>query len=381
MKIHRPERVIIESAVADGALVATLRKNLPLASFEIVDRIADVDCPDAEGGEVNPRGGAVNPKGFAVDPKVLEVVRFKGKLLKSCPGTRHYNCCGYRILHFGLQCSLDCSYCILQAYLNQPNLRIFGNLDEIFGQLSEDLAQNPRGLHRIGTGEFTDSLLLDPFTELSRMLIPYFAKTPNAVLELKTKTNFVENLIGLDHGGHTIAGWSLNSEEVRRQEEPFAATITERLDAARLCAGQGYFLAFHFDPIIEYPGWKSGYGRILDRLFSEVDPARIVWISLGAFRFMPELKKIVRRRHPLSRIAYGEFIPGLDGKMRYFRDIRVEFYSFMVDRIRRAAPGLCAYLCMEDDNTWKESFGFSPGERGGLDCMLDCAVEEKMKIR
>jgi spore photoproduct lyase len=281
----------------------------------------------------------------------------------------------------GVQCPLGCSYCILQAYLNQPNLRVFGNLDEIFGELSENLAQDRGSLYRIGTGEFTDSLLADPFTEMSRLLVPYFAKTPNAVLELKTKTDFVENLDGLDHGGHTIIAWSLNSEEVRNREEPFSATISERLDAARFCSGRGYFLAFHFDPIIDYPGWKSGYGRTLDRLFAEVDPARIVWISLGAFRFMPELKEIVRRRHPSSRIVYGEFIPGLDGKMRYFRDIRAEFYSFMVERIRLADPDLCTYLCMENDYVWKESFGFSPEERGGLSRMLDLAVEKRMNIR
>jgi spore photoproduct lyase len=360
MKPPVPERVIVESAVAEGALAATLRKNLPSASFEIVDRISDAKTRD---------------------PKILEVVRFRGKLLKSCPGTRNYHCCGYRILHFGVQCTLGCSYCILQAYLNQPNLRVFGNLDEIFGELSENLARDRHSLYRIGTGEFSDSLLLDPLTELSRLLVPYFSKAPNAVLELKTKTDFVENLMGLDHGGHTIVAWSLNSEEVRKKEEPFAATISERLEAARLCSDQGYFLAFHFDPIIDYPGWKSGYGRTLERLFAAVDPARIVWISLGAFRFMPELKEIVRSAHPSSRIVYGEFVPGLDGKMRYFRDIRAEFYSFMVDEIRRVDPDLCAYLCMEDDRIWKESFGFSPQERGGLSRMLDRAVEKKMNIR
>jgi spore photoproduct lyase len=359
MKLPVPERVIVESAVAEGALAATLRKNLPSASFEIVDAIPDANT---------------------CDPKVLEVVRFRGKLLKSCPGTRNYHCCGYRILHFGVQCSLGCSYCILQAYLNQPNLRVFGNLDEIFGELSENLARDPHSLYRIGTGEFSDSLLLDPLTELSRLLVPYFAKASNAVLELKTKTNFIENLEGLDHGGHTIVAWSLNSSDIRKKEEPFAATIAERLEAARLCARRGYFLAFHFDPIIDYPGWQSGYGRTLDRLFATVDPARIVWISLGAFRFMPELKEIMRRRHPASRIAYGEFIPGLDGKMRYFRDIRAEFYSFMIDRIRRADPDLCAYLCMESSDIWKESLGFFPDERGGLGHMLDLAVEKKMNI-
>jgi spore photoproduct lyase len=359
MKIPAPKRVIVESATAESAMVASLRKNLPEASFEIVDRISDMTSRD---------------------PEILEVVDFRGKFLKSCPGTRHYHCCGYRILHFGAQCSLDCSYCILQAYLNQPNLRLFGNLDDLFRELSEVLAREKRSLHRIGTGEFTDSLLLDPFTELSRLLVPYFARTPNAVLELKTKTTFVENLRGLDHAGHTIVAWSLNSQEVRKREEPFAATIAQRLKAASSCSGEGYFLAFHFDPIIDYPGWQSGYARTLDRLFSAVDPARIVWISLGALRFMPALKSIIRTRHPSSRIAYGEFIRGLDGKMRYFRDIRAEFYSFMVDRIRQADPGLCAYLCMEGDDIWEESFGFSPEERGGLSQMLDCAVEKRMNI-
>jgi len=359
MKTRAPKRVIVESATAEGALVASLRRNLPGASFEVIDKIPDT-------GRRN--------------PDILEVVDFQGKFLKSCPGTRHYHCCGYRILHFGTQCSLECSYCILQAYLNQPNLRLFGNLDKMFSELSDVLAQNRCRLYRIGTGEFTDSLLLDPFTELSRLLVPYFAQTPNAVLELKTKTNFVENLCGLDHKGHTIIAWSLNSERVRKQEEPFAASIMERLDAARFCSGQGYFLAFHFDPIIDYPEWKAGYALTLDRLFAAVEPARIVWISLGAFRFMPELKGIIARRHPSSRIAYGEFVRGLDGKMRYFRDIRAEFYSFMVDRIRRADPDLCVYLCMESDDIWKESFGFSPEQRGGLSHMLDYAVEQRMNI-
>jgi spore photoproduct lyase len=357
MRIGAPKRVLVESEVADGELVLALRKNLPEAAFEIVDRVSETDCRD---------------------PDVLEVVRFQGRFLKSCPGTRHYHCCGYRILHFGTQCTLDCTYCILQAYLNQPNLRLFGNTGEMLRELSEELEQNPATLYRIGTGEFTDSLLLDPFTGLSRTLVPFFAGRQNAVLELKTKTTFVQNLADLDHNGHTIVAWSLNSEHVRLREEPLASSLDERFEAARLCSRMGYFLAFHFDPIIAYPEWRSGYGEIVDRLFDAVDPARIVWMSLGAFRFMPDLKGTIRARHPKSRIQYGEFIRGLDGKMRYFRDIRVEFYKFMVEKIRKVDPDLCAYLCMEGDDIWKESFGFSPGERGGLSAMLDDAARMRM---
>jgi spore photoproduct lyase len=246
--------------------------------------------------------------------------------------------------------------------------------------LEEELDGHPDLLHRIGTGEFTDSLLLDPWTEWSKRLVPFFAKRPNAVLELKTKTNFIDNLAGLDHEGHSIVAWSLNSERIRKREEARAATLGERFEAARRCEEWGYWLAFHFDPMIEHPDWRQGYGETLDRLFDAVDPARIVWISLGAFRFMPDLKPIIRTKYPRSRILYGEFIRGLDDKMRYYRDIRVELYSFMVERIRKADPGICVYLCMEGSDIWREAFGFSPDDRGGLPAMLDLAVNERMKI-
>lgn len=358
MRIEPPTKIIVEREVAESGVVSTLRKRLPQAVFHVVPRISE-------------RG--------VHDPEVLEVVHFRGRFLKSCPGTRHYQCCGYRILHFGVQCSLGCTYCILQVYLNQPNLRIFGNTDDLFRELTLQLEACPHRFFRIGTGEFTDSLLLDPWTGFSRELVLTFAGLPNAVLELKTKTNHVESFLDLEHGGNTIAAWSLNAEEIERREEPGAASMEERLDAARLCADRGYPLAFHFDPMVDYPGWRRGYGEVIDRLFCLIKPSSIVWISLGAFRFMSELRSAIKTRHPDSPLPYGEFIRGIDGKMRYFRDVRVDLYRYMVERLRNVDPDLCVYLCMEGSDIWRQVFGFSPEERGGLPAMLDRAVRERMR--
>ncbi len=359
MRTKPPGKIIIEEKVEASPIVASLKHHLSDAAFEVVERLPESRVPE---------------------PDVLEVVRFRGRFLKSCPGTRHYHCCGYRILNFGVQCTLGCTYCILQAYLNQPNPRLFGNVEDLFRELTEELSSHPETLYRIGTGEFTDSLLFDPWTAFTRELVPFFARQPNAVLELKTKTHFIENLKELDHGGHTIVAWSLNAEKVVRREEPLAASLDERLDAARRCAAWGYPLAFHFDPMIDHANWREGYGAVIDRLFSAVDPQRVVWVSLGALRFMPDLKPIIATRHPGSRILGGEFIRGLDGKMRYFRDIRVDLYRFMVERIRAIDPGLPVYLCMEGGDLWREAFGFAPEERGGLSAMLDRAVEERMGL-
>lgn len=359
MRVRPPGSIIVEAEVADSPLVHTLRQRIPDARIFVVDRVSDACSPD---------------------PDTLEVVAFRGRFLRACPGTRNYFCCGYRIIHFGVQCPLNCTYCILQAYFNAPNLRLFGNTDDLFSEVDREISSHPEEFYRVGTGEFTDSLLWDPWTGFSGRFIPFFADRSNAVLELKTKTNFIENLEKLDHGGHTIVAWSLNAEAIRNREEPLSATLEERLAAARLCARWGYSLAFHFDPMIEFPGWRQGYTETLDRLFDAVDPSRIVWISLGAFRFMPDLKDIIRFRHPKSRIIYSEFIRGLDGKMRYFRDIRVELYSLMVDRIRRVDPDLCVYLCMEGEDIWRDAFGFSPEEKGGLPAMLDRAAVARMGL-
>ena len=348
---YHPENLVIEEEVAGSPLVRSILAGLPGIPVQWVDRL---------GEERKSETG-----------KALEIVKFKGRFVKACPGTRAYNCCGYQILNFGNQCSLGCSYCILQAYFPNPNLRLFANIDEMMQELREHLQNSLRAVHRIGTGEFTDSLLLDHLTRLSEILVPFFAKQPNAVLELKTKTSQVDLLEKLDHGGRTIVAWSLNPAEVIAREEGAAASLRERLEAARRCQEWGFRLAFHFDPLLAYPRWKEGYAEVVGRLFSAVDPDGIAWISLGTLRFMPSLKSTIRHQHPLSTILDEEFVPGLDGKLRYFRDLRVEMYSHLKELLLSVHKDLCLYLCMESNDVWREALGFTPADRGGLSAMLD----------
>jgi spore photoproduct lyase len=348
---YQPEKLVIEEEVAGSTLVRSILAGLPGIPVQWVDRLSE---------------HRKNQPG-----KALEIVQFKGRFVKACPGTRFYNCCGYQILNFGNQCSLGCSYCILQAYFPNPNLRLFANIDGMMEELGEHLRNSPRAVHRIGTGEFTDSLLLDHLARLSELLVPFFAKQSNAVLELKTKTAQVDLLEKLDHGKRTIVAWSLNPPEVIDREEGATSSLAERLEAARRCQEWGYRLAFHFDPLLACPKWKEGYIEVVDRLFSAVDPNGVAWISLGTLRFMPSLKATIRQNHPLTTILNEEFVPGLDGKLRYFRDLRVEMYSHLKDLLLSVHKDLCIYLCMESDDVWREALGFTPADRGSLSAMLD----------
>ncbi|PHR29368.1 MAG: DNA photolyase [Desulfotalea sp.] len=307
--------------------------------------------------------------------KQLFLCENRGHFYKPCPGTREYQCCDYQVLHTGSNCPIDCVYCILQAYLNAPWITSYVNIDKLFKELTDSFAANSDSFYRIGTGEFTDSLALDNITYLSEKLVPFFADKTRAVLELKTKSGVVDNLKSLKHNGRTVVAWSLNSPEIMQKQELRAATLQERLAAAKQCADWGYSLAFHFDPIIDYKGWEEGYLETIKALYRSVPAESIAWISLGALRYLPRLKDIGIQRFPGSKIYHNEFIIGLDGKSRYFRPQRVKMYKYIYNALQKMAdPRTCIYFCMESDEIWKDVMGFTPDEKGGLGKMLDATV-------
>jgi spore photoproduct lyase len=311
--------------------------------------------------------------------QVLYLTLNKGAFLKDCPGTRFYTCCGYKILHVGTFCNMDCSYCILQVYFHPPVLQYFVNYDDLFRELEKVFASNH--ICRVGTGEFTDSLMWEPWTSLSGLLIPKFADQNRAVLELKTKTSTINELKGLSHNRKTIVSWSLNSDHVIGQEERCTASLEARLKAAAKCETWDYPLGFHFDPLIIYPGCEEDYRNVVEQIFKYVSADNIVWISLGSLRFMPSLKPIIQKRFPDSKIIYGELISGLDGKMRYFKPLRIALYRKMVSWIKALAPEARIYLCMEDEEVWRKSLGYIPRKRGGLSEMLDESAVKVCRLK
>ena len=307
--------------------------------------------------------------------KILYLTCFKGELIKPCPGTKDYLCCGYQILHIGSNCPIDCSYCILQAYFNQPYIRIFVNTDEIFLKL-KIYAHNHQGeILRLGTGEFTDSLALDHLTGFSRLLSKELSSCPNVWVELKTKTAAIQNLIRAAPLRNIIVSWSLNPQKIIGKEERWAASLNERLEAAAVCQKKGYHLGFHFDPIFYFPGWEEAYHQTVRLLFSKIRPEKIAWISLGCFRFIPALKSIIQDRNPKARYIHQEFIPAPDKKMRYPQSIRVEIYRKLLHWIKGYDEEIQVYLCMENSSVWGKVFGFIPGfEHSTLKEMLDRRV-------
>ena len=308
---------------------------------------------------------------FSLAKSTLRLLVNKGASLKKCPGTLDHICCGYRIFHIGTNCPIDCSYCIMQSYFNQPGLKVFVNIIEQLNEVAAHIRTKPQEIFRIGTGEFTDSLALDPITGFSEFILSVFSKFPNVVIEFKTKTVNIEKVVSMPFRNRVVLSWSLNSPHICATEEKGASSLINRLKQARFCQDAGFITSFHFDPLIAHDKWAEQYGKTIKLMNKYLDLNKIIWISLGSFRYMPPLKEIIKQRHIKSRLLHGEFIRGMDGKIRYFRMIRENLYSKLNQMLCELNDNLGIYLCMESDLVWQRSLGWSPGDSAGLGKFLD----------
>jgi spore photoproduct lyase len=343
------ESLWIERGEEDSALARRVRARLPDTPAYVTD---DIDVAE-------PR------QSFAAGKRRLVIKRHRGTFLEHCPaGTTGLVCCNYLVAHFASNCPFDCSYCFLQDYLaNNAAVKAFTNPGDGLAETDAILRAHPGRTFRIGTGELADSLALDHLTDLSCELVPFFAERSNAILELKTKSDCIDNLLGLDPKDGTVISWSLNATAIMTAEEDRTATLEERIAAALRVQAAGYRVGFHFDPIIAHEGWEEGYRQVIEQVFPRLDKRRIAWVSLGSLRMTPGLKAAIKARPQPSRVLTGELVPGPDGKERAWRGLRVKMYRRMLGWLRQIDDRLPVYMCMEAPGVWDKVFGESPTDR------------------
>lgn len=359
MKPFRPERIYIHEASLNDRITESVLEKFPDVPYDILRH--------DEGHQLTPHEHL--PVSISQGKRILYLRHNRGKFVERCPGTRNTHlCCNYFIASVVVNCHLDCTYCFLQSYLTENCMTVNTNIGDFAEEIGKISSENTGREIRIGTGELADSLAMDEITGFSTELVPLFAEKQNLLLELKTKGNYIENLLDLDPKGRTVIAWSLNPPEIIEREEHKCSTLDERLEAAKRCTEAGYKLAFHFDPIILHDGWEENYRETVERIYNFVDETNVLWISMGVLRFPVHGKTVIEERFPKSEITYAEMIPCADGKLRYLQHVRVDIYKKMLSWIRGFDSKAYVYLCMESPAVWDRVFGSDSTARSCIEC-------------
>jgi spore photoproduct lyase len=312
----------------------------------------------------------------------IDSIAKKGMAMGVCATfNKKYVCCQVHVLRAVHNCPFECSYCFLQNYLNDGTTKSVNDIDALMSEVKDRIGRNPLRLFRIGTWELGDSLALEDKTGQAARFIREFAGLKNAVLELKTKSDCVDPILNLDHGGRTVVAWSLNTRHVIAAEEHGTASLENRLDAISRTAKAGYLVGLHFDPMIFYAGWEKDYEMLVNRIFDAVSPDMTAWISIGSLRFHPEMKKKMETNYPESRLTCAEMVLGDDAKMRYVKPLRTAMYRHLYHALRkRISRDNLVYLCMERWDVWDKVFGHHPYSAGHLDYLFAQSLYERFGL-
>jgi spore photoproduct lyase len=250
-------------------------------------------------------------------------------------------------LRWAYGCPFNCSYCYLRGTMRgkmKPQFvrteLVLQALDDAFAKITNPIIFN--------SGELSDSLMNPPLME---PIVDKFEEQNLHKIYLLTKCGMKNiNFLINKSRKQVICGWSINAKEVAEKWETGAAIPEDRIHAATLASDYDYDTRIRIDPIFPIDDWKKKYSDLIDLIFSNFTPSKII---LGTPRGL--WKTIHYAKEANADIEWVDFF-GEDsswGKKLVFKQ-RKEIYEFFLEKLLAAGyPRANISMCKETIELWK----------------------------
>jgi spore photoproduct lyase len=257
-------------------------------------------------------------------------------------------------------CPAHCQYCYLAGSLSGPPItRVYANLPEILSGMADYVGHGTitsTSGERAGEGTtfeascYTDPLALEHLTGSLSTTIAHVGTHhwPGPVgLRFTTKFDNVAALTDLPHAGRTRVRFSVNAEEVAGRFEGGTARLARRLAAMRVLALAGYPVGLTIAPIMAVPGWRDGYGTLLQEVAAAVGDVAGVDLTVECIthRFTAGSKEVLTGWYPRSKLEMDESARtrkfGKYGSAKYVypKDTMAEMRSWFEAELAATLPG------------------------------------------
>jgi len=274
----------------------------------------------------------------------------KGQLLKLAPdaygqqGEPHYY-----FIH-AYNCIYECQYCYLQGYFNTPDIVLFINHEEIISEMQKTLEESPDSRVWFHAGEFSDSLALTHLTGELELYHEFCRKNPRAIIELRTKSVNIKELILLEPLPNFIISFSLSPQKMGKLIDLKTPSTQSRLKTMDELNQLGFTLAAHFDPIIYQDQFKIQYEELLETMQSLHLTKALSYLSMGVVRFTKDVYREVERNYPDSPLHSTPMMKSFDNKVRYNHPMRMWMMNTVKElALKYGVQEPAIYFCMEEN--------------------------------
>ena len=202
--------------------------------------------------------------------------------------------------HLAQGCPAHCQYCYLAGSLSGvPVVKVYGNLPQILA----NLGNYEREAHTtFEVSCYTDPLGIEHLTGSLAECIRYFGTRERGYLRWVSKFDRVAELLDLPHNGHTRCRVSVNADPISHSMEGGTATVSQRLQALRQLASNGYPIGIVLAPIMAIADWQQHYSNLFDLIAQNLDLECDLTFELITHRFTPKSKEVLQTWYPKSKL-------------------------------------------------------------------------------
>jgi spore photoproduct lyase len=233
-----------------------------------------------------------------------------------------------------LNCLYDCRYCFLQGMFQSAHYLLFVNYEDFLDHIvrvAKTHAEQPKPTWFF-SGYDCDSLAFEPVSQFADFFLDEIEQVPNAVLELRTKSTQIRSLLKRKASDKVVIAASLSPTEVAQAVEHGAPSVSKRIEALQKLQKQGWKIGVRFDPVVWHEDYQASYLRLIDQVFTQLDPDLLDSVTLGSFRVPKTFFKAMLKLYPAEPIfnfGLEQQDPKLGSMVSYRQDIETQTLDFV----------------------------------------------------
>ena len=278
-------------------------------------------------------------------PALILARKHKGFVL---PSPKQYSIGAKHNYYFShmLNCLYDCRYCFLQGMFQSAHYVLFVNYEDFLEEIDTLVQKHNNEAVHFFSGYDCDSLALEPITDFTNEFLPFFEKNEHALIELRTKSTQIRNLLKREPINNCVIAFSFTPDKTAKALEHKAPDVNKRLQAIFDLQSAGWQIGLRFDPLIYTKNYADEYTELFNNIFSKLNPDLTHSISLGGFRLPKDYFRKLEKLYPDEKLLSSPFEEE-GNNVGYPEAIRNDMLSFCEDIITKHVPVEKFFPCHE----------------------------------